>query len=161
MTPHSQIKMYNNLKKFLRGFVYAARGIAYNIKTQRNFRFHIVAAVWVLLLSFFYDFGRTEYALLMVTFSSVMALEAVNTAIESAVDLVTDGERKKLAELAKDAAAGAVLIAAVFAVAVAVFLFWDTAVFCRIGEFLLDYPLSILFAAALAAGSFIFVFKGK
>lgn len=153
--------MYENMKKFFRSFVYAARGIVYNIKTQRNFRFHIVAAVWVLLLSFFYDFGRTEYALLMVTFLSVMALEAINTAIEAAVDLETDGERKKLAAVAKDAAAGAVLIAAVFAAAEAVFLFWDAAVFKKIGEFLLDCPLSILFAAALAAGSFIFVFKGK
>lgn len=153
--------MYENIKKFFRGFVYAARGIVYNIKTQRNFRFHIAAAVWVLLISFFYDFGRTEYALLMITFSSVMALEAVNTAVEAAVDLETDGERRKLAAVAKDAAAGAVLIAAVFAAAVAVFLFWDTAVFKKIGEFLLNYPLSILFAAALAAGSFIFVFKGK
>lgn len=141
--------------------MYAARGIVYNIKTQRNFRFHIVAAAWVLLLSFFYDFGGTEYALLMITFSSVMALEAVNTAVEAAVDLETDGERRKLAAIAKDAAAGAVLIAAVFAVAAAVFLFWDTAVFKKIVEFLLGHPLSILFAAALAAGSFIFVFKGK
>ena len=96
------------MKKFFKAFVYAWQGVLHAVKTQRNFRFHIVAAVYVTVFSFFYGFTRNEYVLLMLTFSTVVSAELINTAVEAAVDLCSP-EQHKLAKIAKDAAAGAVL----------------------------------------------------
>ncbi len=112
------------MKAFLRSFVYAAEGIWETICSQRNFRFHIIAAVYVTAFSFFYELSRTDYILLVLTFSSVMASEMINTAVENAVDLSTK-EYDKTAKFAKDAAAGAVLVTAVFAVIAGLLLFLD------------------------------------
>lgn len=149
----------SRLKKFFLGFKFAFDGIIYTVKTQTNFRFHITAMIWVLLLSLFYDFSGTEYAVLFLTISSVLTLEAVNTAIEKAVDLCTE-EQHKLAKAAKDAAAGAVLIAAIFSVIIAFFIFWDKSVFLEIAAFFIAFPLMWLAVLVLAVISFIFIFKG-
>lgn len=127
------------MKAFLKAFVYAGQGIWKTIRTQRNFRFHIVAAVYVTAFSFFYELSRAEYVLLVLTFSSVMASEMINTAIEAAVDLFSP-EYNKIAKNAKDAAAGAVLVTAVFAVIVAVILFLD---FDVIGQIIKYYSENI------------------
>lgn len=115
------------MRSFFRAFLYAGQGIAAAVKTQRNLRFHMAAAVYVTAFSFFYELTRAEYVLLMLTFSSVISAELINTAIEAAVDLCSP-EQHRLAKLAKDAAAGAVLVTAFFAVIVGVLLFGDIAV---------------------------------
>lgn len=145
------------MKTFLKAFVYAGQGIRQTVKTQRNFRFHMVAAVYVTAFSFFYELSRAEYILLVLTFSSVMASEMINTAIEAAVDLLSP-EYSKLAGTAKDAAAGAVLVTAVFAVIVAVILFLDFDVIGKIIKyysenipqligFIVSVPIAIAFVA--------------
>ncbi len=112
------------MKDFFKAFVYAGEGIAEAVRSQRNFRFHIVAAIYVTAFSFFFELSKAEYVLLVLTFSSVMASEMINTAIEHAVDLASK-EYSKTAKAAKDAAAGAVLVTAVFAVVTAIILFGD------------------------------------
>ena len=115
------------MRSFFKAFLYAGQGISAAVKTQRNFRFHIAAAVYVTAFSLFYDLTKWEYALLALTFSSVISAELINTAVEAAVDLCST-EKSSLAKLAKDAAGGAVLVTAVFAVIVGVLLFGDVAV---------------------------------
>lgn len=115
------------MNNFFKAFGYAWQGIVQTVKTQRNFRFHIAAAVYVTAFSLFYKLTRGEYVLLALTFSSVISAELINTAIEAAVDLCSP-EKNSLAKLAKDAAAGAVLVTAIFAVIVGVLLFGDIAV---------------------------------
>lgn len=137
--------MKGNFVAFLKGFKYAFEGIVYCVKTQRNFRFHICAAVFVTAFSFFYELTRGEYALLMLTFALVLSAELVNTAVESAVDLHST-ERNRLAKVAKDAAAGGVLVTAVFAVIVGVLLFGDIDV---IKEIVLYYRSHIFALAGL------------
>lgn len=112
------------MRSFFKAFIYAGEGIWQTIRSQRNFRFHIVAAVYVTAFSFFYELSKAEYAILILTFSSVMAGEMINTAIEAAVDLYSS-EYSKTAKIAKDAAAGAVLVTAVFSVVIGIILFWD------------------------------------
>ncbi len=112
------------MKDFFKAFIYAGEGIWEAVRCQRNFRFHIAAAVYVTAFSFFYDLTRTDYVLLILTFSSVMASEMINTAIENAVDLCSK-EYSKTAKAAKDTAAGAVLVTAIFAVITAIILFGD------------------------------------
>ena len=151
--------MSADFRKFLKGFRYAAEGIVYAVKTQINFRFHLTAAVWVMLLSLFYDFSSVQYAVLFLTIGAVISAEMVNTAVEKAVDLYTKDENKT-AKAAKDTAAGAVLIAALIAVCIGVCLFGDISVIKEIIEFLIQNPAAAVFAVFFAAGSVIFIFKG-
>ena len=112
------------MSSFFKAFLYAGQGIAAAVKSQRNLRIHITAAVYVTGFSFFYDLSGTDYVLLMLTFSSVIAAELINTAIEATVDICSP-EKSSPAKLAKDAAAGAVLVTAVFAVIVGLIMFLD------------------------------------
>lgn len=77
-------------------------------------KIHCCAAVVVVILGLLLGLSVTEWCICLVLFGLVMALELVNTAVEAVVDLVTK-ERKPLAKVAKDTAAGAVLIAAIMA----------------------------------------------
>lgn len=150
------------MRSFFRAFLYAGQGIAAAVKTQRNLRFHMAAAVYVTAFSFFYELKRAEYVLLMLTFSSVISAELINTAIEAAVDLCSP-EQHRLAKLAKDAAAGAVLVTAVFAVIVGVLLFGDIAVIKEIFRYYGSHipALAGLICSLAAAWAFVFKIKNK
>ncbi len=153
--------MKGEIAAFFKGFVYALRGIIYCIKNERNMRFHICAAVTVAFLSRFYSLSRGEYALLAVIFASVISAEAINTAVERAVDLTCGGKREPLAEAAKNCAAGAVLISALFAAAAGVILFFDTEVLRMIASFFAGNRFYTVLLVIYAAACFWFVFGIK
>ena len=100
--------MKSELRKFIRGFRYAGQGIAAALQQERNLRFHVCAAAYVLAFSRFYRFTAVEYALLAVCIAGVISLELGNSAIERAVDR-PDAAHWATAGAAKDMAAGAVL----------------------------------------------------
>src|ERR671917_358858 len=79
------------------------------VRTQRNMRFHVVAAVLVLVASLLVGVSKLELAILVLTILIVFVTEMFNTAMEFVVDLVTS-EYHPLAKLAKDVSAGAVLL---------------------------------------------------
>lgn len=140
------------MKKFFKGFVYAGRGVMLCL-AERNFRFHLCAAAFVSFFAAkFYSLSRGEWAALLLTFAAVLSLEAVNTALERLCDRVSP-EQNKLVGECKDIAAGAVLIAAVFAVGVGAALFWDMSAFSAMGEYFLGawYRLPLLLLAAAGA----------
>lgn len=87
-------------------------------------RFHVLVAMVVVVLALLLRVGFVEFAILVLTVSLVLAVELVNTTVEAVVDLVTE-DYHPLAKVAKDAAAGAVLVCSVGAVFVGVFVFWD------------------------------------
>lgn len=140
---------------FLRSFVYAGRGIWFCIRHERNFRIHMAAAVYVLLFAPYFSLTRGEWAALLAIIGLVTAAEAVNTAVEQTVNLAAPGRRTR-ARVAKDAAAGAVLLCAVAAAAAGVLLFarWEVWL-CILSDFrtnwwkplllLLSLPLSLWF----------------
>lgn len=97
-----------------KSFGYAFSGIFSCIRRERNIKIHCLAAALVTIFGIFLKISVTEWLVCLVLFGLIMGLELVNTAIEAVVDLVTQ-ERKPLAKTAKDTAAGAVLIAAIFA----------------------------------------------
>jgi diacylglycerol kinase len=107
---------------FFRSFGYAAKGVWRMIQKERNFRFHLVAAAYILGFAPRFLQSRGEWAVLILTVCAVLGLELVNTAVEHTVDLACP-ERHPKAAAAKDIAAAAVLICAVGAVGVAVCLF--------------------------------------
>lgn len=100
---------------------FAVRGIGRVFIAERNMKIHAAATAAVTLLALWLDVPARDWPPLLICFGVVMGLEAMNSAVERAVDLASP-ERRALAAWAKDAAAGAVLIAAVFAVIIAVIL---------------------------------------
>ena len=110
------------MRKFLKSFVYAFRGIIYSFKTQLNFRIECFAAIVVVLLGYFVKLNRSEWLWVSLAIIIVLVLELINTAIEVLVDLVSPTYHPK-AGVVKDAASAAVLVASVFAIIVALFIF--------------------------------------
>jgi len=100
-------------------FKYAWAGISYSFQTQRNFRIHVSVCALAIGLSVFLHLQAVEIAVIGVTSGLVLALELLNTAIESLVDLTVKQTYHDLAKIAKDCAAGAVLVSALVAVLVA------------------------------------------
>ncbi|MGB3683187.1 MAG: diacylglycerol kinase [Rubrobacteraceae bacterium] len=118
-------------------FNHAYRGIVYAIRTQRNMRFHVVASLGVLFLSLLLGVSAIELAVLVLVILIVLVTEMFNTAMEFAVDLVTN-EYHPLAKLAKDVSAGAVLVSSVGSVVVGYLILAD-----NLGPFTLETVQSV------------------
>jgi diacylglycerol kinase (ATP) len=103
-------------------FSYAFAGLAYCFRTQRNLRIHVAAALLAALAGIALRIDPVEWAVLGATITLVMAAEMVNTMVESLVDLVTT-QYHPLAKVAKDVAAGIVLLTSAGAVVVGLFIF--------------------------------------
>jgi diacylglycerol kinase (ATP) len=100
-------------------FRYAWMGIIYAFQTQRNFRIHTFVGAVAIGLGLCLKLAAAELAIIGLTVSLVLAMELLNTAIEAVVDLTVKQTYHDLAKVAKDCAAGAVLISALAAVGVA------------------------------------------
>ncbi len=107
-----------------RSFEHAYRGMISAVRTQRNMRFHVVAAVVVLVASLLVGVSKIELAILVLTILVVFVTEMFNTAMEFVVDMVTS-EYHPLAKLAKDVSAGAVLVSSVGAILVGYLILAD------------------------------------
>ena len=110
------------LKKRIASFKYAFNGIALLIKTQANTRFHLLAGLGVIVVAWYLEVSALEWSILALTIGSVVAAEGFNTALEFLTDLVSP-DYHELAGKTKDVAAGAVLITAFVAIAVAACIF--------------------------------------
>ena len=108
--------------KFYGGFRYAIEGILTGIRQEQNMKMHCIMTVLVVLAGFFFEISKIEWCICLLLCGLIMALELVNTSVEAVVDLVTE-ERKPLAKIAKDTAAGAVLIAALFSAVIGCIIF--------------------------------------
>lgn len=107
---------------FLRSFHHAGSGLWYVIRTQRNMRVHLTIAAAALTLGLILRLSPAELAVIVVTIAVVTVAEMVNTVAEACVDLATQ-EWHPIAKVAKDVAAGAVLLAAILAVVVGLLIF--------------------------------------
>ncbi len=103
-------------------FKYAFEGIITTIKEERNMFIHFLIAIIVVITGVYVRLSLNEWLICLLLFALVFSLELINTAIENTVDLVTTKKNKE-AKLAKDAAAGAVLIAAIFASIIGIIIF--------------------------------------
>jgi len=102
------------MRRLIASFGFALRGIRRTLAAEPNMRIHVAAAAAVVPLAAALGVSRTEWAVLLSCMALVIGLELVNTAIEHVVNLI-EPEKHPLAGAAKDAAAGAVLTAAIFA----------------------------------------------
>lgn len=112
------------MKKQLKSFGCAIKGFFGAVCSEGHLRFHLVAAVYVLVFSSFYNFSAAQWAVLIILIALVIAAELVNTAIENTCDAVTKEQNANIGR-AKDMAAGAVLVLSIAAAAIAVVFFWN------------------------------------
>ena len=107
----------------MKSFYYALRGIAAVIKNERNMRIHLCFCFYATLAGFITGINHLQWALVLLCMALVMGLECINTGVEKLCDTFCP-EKSKTVRFAKDAAAGAVLIAAVFSAAVGIMIFF-------------------------------------
>ena len=105
-----------------KSFGYAFEGILTGIRQERNMRIHCMAVILVTAAGTLFQITAVEWCVCLLLFAMVAGLELVNTAVEAVVDLVTE-EKKPLAKIAKDTAAGAVLFAAIISAFVGCIIF--------------------------------------
>lgn len=113
-----------NARSIIWSFNYAIEGIVYALRTQRNMRVHMAIAVLVAIASLLLPITRMQMVAIVFAISLVFTAELANTAIEAAVDVATE-TFDPLAKIAKDVAAGAVLVAAINALIVAYLVLFD------------------------------------
>ncbi len=102
---------------------YALRGALYMLRYQKNIRLIIGGTIFAIAMGAWLDISTSEWAPIALAIGMVWALEFVNGAIEAAVNLVGGREYHPMAGIAKDVAAGAVLIGVITAVVVGIILF--------------------------------------
>ncbi len=99
------------LRQWLKSANFAIEGILHGVKTQRHLRYHFISAATVLLLSYILGVSRSEFIIISLAVILVLLAEMLNSAVEALVDLISP-EHSEKARIAKDIAAGAVLITA-------------------------------------------------
>ena len=109
-------------RNFIESFNAAVEGFIYVLRTERNMRFHFLAAFFFILLGVYLNFSATELLILTTMIALVLITEMVNTAIELVVDMIKS-EFHPIARIIKDVAAGAVLLSAINAIIVGYVLF--------------------------------------
>src|SRR5436853_3875624 len=117
--PHTQ---QSGWIRFIAGFGHAFNGLRYALRTQRNMRVHVIIALVVTIASILLHLSPIEFALIFIAITGVLIAEMFNTVMELCVDLASP-QYHPLAKIAKDVAAGAVLVSAIFAVIIAFFIF--------------------------------------
>ena len=110
------------MRKRIRSFGYAGRGIKTVFTSEANMKIHLVIAAGVIICGFAFKINATEWSLCLLCMALVIGGEMMNTAIENVVDLASP-EFHPLAGKAKDIAAGAVLICAIISVIIGLLIF--------------------------------------
>lgn len=147
------------MKALLKGFKYAAKGFFYCLRNERNMRIHVVMALYVLVFSRFWALSAAEYAILVIVIALVIGAEMINTAIETLVNLAARGY-DQLAKIAKDVAAGFVLVFSICAVAVGILLFGRADGFTTMAVYFSHEPLRLIPYVIVFILSLFFIFCG-
>lgn len=105
------------LKQWIKSANFALEGILHGAKTERHLRYHLCSAAFVLILSYVFGISRIDFLIIALAVILVLLAELLNTAFEAAVDIFSPEQSEK-AKIAKDVAAGAVLITALGAAVV-------------------------------------------
>ena len=146
--------------KQVKSFSYAFTGLFSVLNTEGHMRFHLIMCIHVIAFVLkFYDFSTTQWAVLMLTTSSVLIAEIINTAFERICDTITKEYNENI-KYVKDISAGAVLITAIASVAVGIFLLYDVEVFKSMYNyfFVTDiWALIMLFVSIIISMIFILI----
>jgi len=122
MQKTSDVKEKHTFKALRKSFKYALNGIFTALSICRNLKIHYLFALLAILGGWYFDITRIEFMIILLAITLVVTLEMMNTAIEKVVDLLTE-RYHILALIAKDVAAGAVLIASIVALIIGALIF--------------------------------------
>lgn len=110
------------MKKFIKSFKYAFEGILIGIKEEQNMKIHITIMILVIIFGIMLKINTIEWIICILLFGLVISMELINTAIENTVNLITK-EKNQQAKIAKDVAAGAVLVSAIASAIIGLIIF--------------------------------------
>ena len=150
------------MKKLIHSFGYAFQGIFTAIKKERNMRIHIVCMIYMYFFLFgfnFFEITRTDLAIIFIANGLVIGAELINTAIEAAVDMQGE-EYTSLGKIAKDCAAGAVLVFTIFAVLCGIAIMYQPSAFLKLFTYFIENPIAIILFIISVVIFSIFIFKG-
>ena len=114
-------------------FKNAGRGVRLSVKSERNIKIHFFIAFLVILFAILLKMSVTRVCILVIAISNVMVAEFINTSLEFGLDAVFHNKYSKLVGMAKDIAAGAVIVASIFSAIIGTLLFG--------AEFLKRFPI--------------------
>ena len=114
--------MIKKTKKIINSFKYAFQGIITSFKTERNMKMHILIMLLVILAGIILKISKSEWIVCIILFGLVITAELFNTAIETTIDMITT-EKNEKAKIAKDVAAGAVLVTAIASAIIGLMIF--------------------------------------
>ena len=114
--------MIAKTKKLINSFKYAFTGIVTSFKTERNMKIHILVMMLVIITGIIFKVSTLDWIILVIMFALVISAELFNTALETIVDMITM-EKNEKAKIAKDVAAGAVLVLAIGSIIVGLIIF--------------------------------------
>lgn len=150
------------MKSLIKSFGYAFSGIFEALRYERNMRIHFVCMIYMYSFLFVYDFfeiTRTQLAVIFLANMAVVAAELVNTAVERTVDLASE-EYTKNGKIAKDTAAGAVLVCAIFAVATGIAILGQPEAFSQMLLYYREKPVMLVIFILSIIPATVFIFKG-
>ncbi len=108
---------------FMESFAYAFRGLKLAFNSQRNFVIEVIISFFVILSSVMFRFDFSDIAILVIMCAIVLICEMLNSVIEFALDAVFKNQYSKLVEMAKDMAAGMVLLATITSIVVGIIIY--------------------------------------
>ena len=104
-------------------FKNAGRGVRLSVKSERNIKIHFFIAFLVILFALLLRMSVTRVCILVIAISNVMVAEFINTSLEFGLDAIFHNKYSKLVGMAKDIAAGAVIVASIFSAIIGISLF--------------------------------------
>lgn len=110
-------------QSFTSTFKNARKGMRLTIKSERNVRIHLLTATLVLITAYCLSFSITKFCILFLTIAAVISAEMFNSAIEFALDSIYHNKYSRMVGMAKDIAAGAVMVVTIVAVMIGILLF--------------------------------------
>lgn len=150
------------MKSLIKSFGYAFSGIFEALRYERNMRIHFVCMIYMYSFLFVYDFfeiTRTQLAVIFLANMAVVATELINTAVERTVDLASE-EYTKNGKIAKDTAAGAVLVCAIFAVATGIAILGQPEAFSQMFLYYREKPVMLVVFILSIIPATVFIFNG-
>lgn len=149
------------MKSLIKSFGYAFSGIFEALRYERNMRIHFVCMIYMYSFLFVYDFfeiTRTQLALIFLANMAVVAAELINTAVERTVDLASE-EYTENGKIAKDTAAGAVLVCVIFAVATGIAILGQPEAFSQMFLYYRENPVMFVVFILSIIPATVFIFK--
>lgn len=149
------------MKSLIKSFGYAFSGIFEALRYERNMRIHFVCMIYMYSFLFVYDFfeiTRTQLAVIFLANMAVVAAELINTAVERTVDLASE-EYTENGKVAKDTAAGAVLVCVIFAVATGIAILGQPEAFSQMFLYYRENPVMFVVFILSIIPATVFIFK--